>query len=291
VKKIDVPYHSSWVNDLNGGIFLLGVTRDREKVTASNGLSVWGTKAISCLILQFLGYYAAGHTNTWKSFYDGRDIINARMAIDDDLIALVTTYATPLPRHIILTSSFRRPDNPIHNAFSVIEIHLLEFPTGNPHPSATLQTLFVTRTEQEARRPGISLEILGRHLAILVTYGTHTSNLLDQLILFDWMNGTIILVFIIYLTYRLSQVFTNTVLEIPLSKVPLSRVPQCAIHGQTLLKHGGESNPWRKIVSTELPFIDTISKDPYSVSGVMIDGERIVGVEVLFLSCVYKGND
>jgi hypothetical protein len=62
------------------------------------------------------------------------------------------------------------------------------------------------------------------------------------------------------------------------------------VHGQTLLKHGGESNPWRKIVSTELPFIDTISKDPYSVSGVMIDGE-IVGVEVLFLSCVYKGND
>jgi hypothetical protein len=97
VKRIDVPYHSSWVNDLNGGIFLLGVTRDRasEKVPASNGLSVWGTNAISCLILQTVGYYAAGRTNIWKSFNQGRDIINARMAIDEHgLIAIVTMYAT-----------------------------------------------------------------------------------------------------------------------------------------------------------------------------------------------------
>jgi hypothetical protein len=88
VKQIDVPYHSSWVNDLNGGIFLLGVT-------ASNGLSVWGTNAISCLILQTVGYYAAGHTDIWKNFNQGRCIINARMAIDEHgLIAIVTTYAT-----------------------------------------------------------------------------------------------------------------------------------------------------------------------------------------------------
>jgi hypothetical protein len=28
--------------------------------------------------------------------------------------------------------------------------------------------------------------------------------------------------------------------------------------------------------------VHTISKDPYSISGAMIDGKRIIGVEVLF---------
>jgi hypothetical protein len=63
------------------------------------------------------------------------------------------------------------------------------------------------------------------------------------------------------------------------------------VHGPTLLKHEGELNPWRKRVCTELPFVHTISKDPYSITGAMIDGKRIIGVEVLFISCVYKGND
>jgi hypothetical protein len=103
MKRIEVPHHSSSVNDLNGGIFLLGDSVTREEVIGSDGLSVWSTKAIGCLILQSLGYYAVGHTNTWKSFNPGRDIINARMAIDEhNLIALVTTYATPLPRHIYI---------------------------------------------------------------------------------------------------------------------------------------------------------------------------------------------
>jgi hypothetical protein len=59
------------------------------------------------------------------------------------------------------------------------------------------------------------------------------------------------------------------------------------VHGRTLVKHGCRSNPWRKNVYTELPFVHTISKDPYSITAAMIDGERIIGVKVLFLSRVY----
>jgi F-box domain len=95
MQRIDVPYHSSWVHDINGGIFLLGDTVDRQKVTASDSTQIWGTKAVGCLALQTLGFYTVGHTNTWKSFDPGRDVLNAGLAIEEhDLVALVTTYAS-----------------------------------------------------------------------------------------------------------------------------------------------------------------------------------------------------
>lgn len=94
IQKFEVPHHASWVHDLDDGIFLLGDSVTRQKVIASNTSSIWGTKAVSCFILRSLGYFNVGHTNTWKSFDPGRDILNAGMAIHEhDLIALVTTYA------------------------------------------------------------------------------------------------------------------------------------------------------------------------------------------------------
>ena len=100
MKTINVTHNSSWVNDLNTGIFLLGDSINREEVITSNGSLVRATRAISCLTLQSLGFYSVGHTNKWKSFNLGKDIIYARMAVDEhDLIALVTTFARPSPRH------------------------------------------------------------------------------------------------------------------------------------------------------------------------------------------------
>jgi hypothetical protein len=96
IKKMNLPYHASWVHDINGGIFLIGDTVERHKVIASDTHQIWGTKAVGCLALQSLGFYTVGYTNTWKKFYPRMDILNAGLAIDEhDLVALVTTYAAP----------------------------------------------------------------------------------------------------------------------------------------------------------------------------------------------------
>jgi hypothetical protein len=105
----------------------------------------------------------------------------------------------------IFDPSSRRPDNPSRNTLSAIEIQLLEFSTGNLHPFATLPSLLVTRSKQEAGRPGVNFEILGRHLAILVVYGTLIPDVFDQFVLFDWKKGTIIMVCLTYLTYFISS--------------------------------------------------------------------------------------
>jgi hypothetical protein len=89
---IDVPHHASRVHDLNGGIFLLGDSVTGEEVVSSNGSAIPATKAVNCLVLQSLEHFTVGLADIWKSFDLGRDILSARMAIQEhDLIALVTT--------------------------------------------------------------------------------------------------------------------------------------------------------------------------------------------------------
>jgi hypothetical protein len=65
------------------------------------------------------------------------------------------------------------------------------------------------------------------------------------------------------------------------------------VHGKTVLEHGGEANPWRKKLYSELPYVLTVSNDVYRIGGVVMDEERIIGLrlKVLLPSLMSFRND
>jgi hypothetical protein len=56
------------------------------------------------------------------------------------------------------------------------------------------------------------------------------------------------------------------------------------IYGRTKLTRGSRCKPWRKKVYSELPYVLTVFNRRYSVSAVVVDEERILGLKV---RCVF----
>jgi hypothetical protein len=109
-----------------------------------------------------------------------------------------------LPRLVHIDPFRRRPIYSGTDTLNVIEIQLLQFSTSKPHPSAKLQPLTVAILKQESGRPDISLEILGRYLAIVVSNGKWVPDIWDQFVLFDWKKGTIIMACFVQFACRVS---------------------------------------------------------------------------------------
>jgi hypothetical protein len=60
-----------------------------------------------------------------------------------------------------------------------------------------MPSLLVTHAKQYVARPGVSFEIVGRYLAVLVEYGTSILDYPDQFVIFDWKVGTVMMVCLI----------------------------------------------------------------------------------------------
>jgi hypothetical protein len=70
-----------------------------------------------------------------------------------------------------------------------LEIHLLQFSTGQTHPSARVRSLYVSKASNYNGRPGISLEVAGDHLAMLATHNRDFRPVNDLFKMFNWKTG------------------------------------------------------------------------------------------------------
>ncbi|KAG6907494.1 hypothetical protein DXG01_008689 [Tephrocybe rancida] len=91
---------------------------------------------------------------------------------EHDLIAVVTTKPTPM-----------------HNTRDV-EVHILQFSTGKPHPLALEPVLFV-RKSNDLPATNVGIEIVGDYLALVTT-----PNLIEsaaRFCVFEWTTGSLLL--------------------------------------------------------------------------------------------------
>ncbi|KAF5376252.1 hypothetical protein D9615_008453 [Tricholomella constricta] len=86
---------------------------------------------------------------------------------EHDLIAVVTTKPHPTERRC----------------------HILQFSTGKPHPLARSPVLFVSKSRWP--RPSIGIEIVGVHLALVITHFLNPLQPCDQFYVFEWQTGTL----------------------------------------------------------------------------------------------------
>ncbi|KAF8880305.1 hypothetical protein BD779DRAFT_1094616 [Infundibulicybe gibba] len=130
VQTINIPRMPSGIYDLTNGVYLIG---------ALNHLS------LSYVSLPTTPFQAA----TWSSINTDRPIIDMGLAIyEHDLIGIVTTGLD----HSIASTPARH----------YIELSLLSFKTGKPHPLAKNPKIPVEVSRWP--KPSISIEIVGDHL-------------------------------------------------------------------------------------------------------------------------------
>jgi hypothetical protein len=69
----------------------------------------------------------------------------------------------------------------------ILEIQLLQFSTGKPHPSAQQPVMFLAKSIYI--NSSVSIEIVGDHLAIILKQ--HLLLCLPTFVLYDWKTGKI----------------------------------------------------------------------------------------------------
>jgi hypothetical protein len=51
------------------------------------------------------------------------------------------------------------------------------------------------------------------------------------------------------------------------------------VRGRTLLEHGGEANPWRRKLYSELPYVLSVSETKFGYCAVVMDEDRLIGLK------------
>ncbi|KAJ7192325.1 hypothetical protein GGX14DRAFT_595855 [Mycena pura] len=157
---ISVDFKTTSIYDLVSDVYLVGDTAD-----PTTGL---------CKALKYI-HTSGTETPQWNRIDIGKPIIDFGLALEEhDLLAAVTY--TP------------QPGNPHMHSVDVL---LLSFSAGSSHRLATHPTLHLQDVELDRGRPSITIEIVGRHLAISLMYWQDEDRDNDCLYLYDWQRGVL----------------------------------------------------------------------------------------------------
>lgn len=151
-RSIPVELHASGIYDLSSGVYLLG----------GQG---------KCQIHYCVLPKRETDEVRWEAIKVERPLIDIGLALyEHDLIAVVTT--TPS----------------VSAGMHVIEIQLLHFSSGTPHPLAKSPTIHVCETEWAY--PSVSIEVVGDNLVLVLQHALNPIQPDDGLHIFDWKTGT-----------------------------------------------------------------------------------------------------
>ncbi|KAJ7191284.1 hypothetical protein GGX14DRAFT_601033 [Mycena pura] len=156
---ITLDFRTTGLYDLAADIYMVGDTPDPATSL--------------CTAIKYVYTSPGPDTAQWHCINAGRPIVDFGTALEEhDLIAIVT-YA-PVAAHSQVYS---------------VDVQLLRFSTGSPHPLATRPNLHIHVVSADCGSPGVSLAIVGRTLAIAFIYWGAASRDLDTLHLYDWQLG------------------------------------------------------------------------------------------------------
>ncbi|RDB20399.1 hypothetical protein Hypma_012541 [Hypsizygus marmoreus] len=151
-KTIPVKHVPSGIYEMTGGIFLLGDTT---------------RKALHYLTLPS----KATDEPSWSRIDIDSTMVDIGLSIyEHDLVAVVTT--TP------------------QQDCDKIEIQLLQFSSGQPHPLAHTPKIHVADSSW-GPRPAIGIEIVGDHLALITNYFLNAMQPDDDFYVYEWKTGTL----------------------------------------------------------------------------------------------------
>ncbi|KAJ7477338.1 hypothetical protein FB451DRAFT_1396331 [Mycena latifolia] len=156
---LTVDFVTTGIYDLTSEIYLLGDTPDQ--ITSI------------CTAIKYIFTSPEVDAAQWHRVDGGKPVIDFGTALEEhDLIAMVT-YT-------------QHPGNPHMRS---VDIQLLKFSTGHPHPQAAQPTLHIQDVNILIGRPGISIEIVAENLAISMVYWDYEGRDMDTLHVYNWLTG------------------------------------------------------------------------------------------------------
>ncbi|KXN81081.1 hypothetical protein AN958_06125 [Leucoagaricus sp. SymC.cos] len=156
--KVDVPFFTSGIYDLTGGVYLLG--ESSRKVLHYMYLPTTPDEEV-----------------VWKEVRTKHPIIDMGLCVyEHDLLAIVTTQPVEFDP---LTGS-ALSSNHDHE----IRLALHQVSTGQLHPEAQKPIIRVVTTRWE--RPAVGIEVVGDNLVLILAYYEHPSKPDDQVFVYNW---------------------------------------------------------------------------------------------------------
>jgi hypothetical protein len=181
--QVTVPFESTGIYDFTGGALLLG--------TRLHSTSHGPTIGYSYLTLPSL-------TSTedpkleWRELTLGIRILDVGLAVHEhDLIAALTACVSPLSLRLKQADVQRRKpgkNGPI-DRHHTLEIQLLSFSTGLPHPLAEQPIIFIASISLVLDQSNVLIEIVGDYLALLITFPLVQDANVDKFFLVRWKKG------------------------------------------------------------------------------------------------------
>jgi len=98
---------------------------------------------------------------------------------------------------------YRKPRDGIPHTTYDIKLVLLKLSTGKPHPAAKESTILVLNSRWD--RPGISVEIVGDRLVLILSYHDNPWMPHDRVYIYDWRNAVLKMVRFIHRFHNLDS--------------------------------------------------------------------------------------
>jgi hypothetical protein len=185
--RITVPFHSTSIYDFTGGAFLLGTRLHGTSRRPTAGYSYIPLPSLSDTQDQIL---------KWVKLDLGVQILDVGMAVHEhDLIAALTMCVLStflIISQIHFQSSKEKMDlEPLVDSHLTLEIRLLSFATGQPHPLAEKPVIFIARKSFPFGQCHVMIEIVGEFLVLLITFPWARSEYQDMFFLVHWKKGDV----------------------------------------------------------------------------------------------------
>ncbi|KAI0047599.1 hypothetical protein FA95DRAFT_1595630 [Auriscalpium vulgare] len=169
-RDIDVPFQPTGIYDFTGDVLLLG-TAAGDPQRRTTGYAYMRLPSVGEDGASSLSWVHNEMQNE-----PGLRIVDIGMALHEhDMIALVTS----------------REEEAHDNdwAISVLELRFVQFSTSAPHPKASLPVIPIARKSVLLGHCSVLVEVVGDHLALLVTYPWARGEMEDMFFLVNWKRG------------------------------------------------------------------------------------------------------
>ncbi|KAL1740417.1 hypothetical protein HDZ31DRAFT_67964 [Schizophyllum fasciatum] len=108
------------------------------------------------------------------------------MVIDDNIV----DFALALYEHNLVVAITSRSEDSGPQSKDILEIRLLDFPSGRPHPLAKQDRIFLCKTHAHRRHPLLGIEVVGDTMVIATHYSRFDGDYLPSTFTFwDWKEG------------------------------------------------------------------------------------------------------
>ena len=180
--QVTVPFESTGIYDFTGGAFFLG--------TRLHSTSRRPTIRYSYITLPSLTSTEDPKLKWQRLNMGGIQIPDVDLAVHehDLIVALTACVSSPAFPSFEMTS--RGKNGPI-DRHHTLEIRLLSFSTGQPHPLAKQPIVFIASISLILGHCNVLIEIVGEYLALLITFPLVQDASVDMFFLVHWKKGDV----------------------------------------------------------------------------------------------------